>query len=283
MPQIIEPDGRQPCPAQQLPEGPVRKVVGLGDAARGGGEDEPLVLILLAHKQLPLGLRDAVPLERSHRPVADRDGAVLARLGRAENVLPPVATADCPLDADSGDPAWLFEPKYDGFRGMVYIRRKDCVIRSKRGNVFSRFRELGPAICGQLRAREVILDGEILALDDDGRPIFRHLLRSGAGRLAYAVFDLLWVNGRDLRGLSLTKRRARLGRVLPEDGPTVFKVLTVEECGIELFQAVQQLDFEGIIAKRKADPYGPKTAWYKIKNPAYTQAEGRGEMFERRA
>jgi bifunctional non-homologous end joining protein LigD len=121
------------------------------------------------------------------------------------------------------------------------------MIRSKRGNVFSRFRELGPTICAQLRAREVILDGEILALDDGGRPIFRHLLRSGVGRLAYAVFDLLWVNGRDLRPLSLIKRKARLDRVLPENGPTVFKVLSVAECGIELFQAVQQLDFEGIV------------------------------------
>jgi hypothetical protein len=46
---------------------------------------------------------------------------------------------------------------------------------------------------------------------------------------------------------------------------------------------VQQLDFEGMVAKRKADPYTPKTAWYKIKNPAYTQAEGRGDLFERRA
>ena len=71
--------------------------------------------------------------------------------------------------------------------------------------------------------------------------------------------------------------------MLPENGPTVFKVLSVEECGTELFQSVQQLDFEGIVAKRKADPYGLKTVWYKIKNPAYTQAEGRGDLFERRA
>jgi hypothetical protein len=53
---------------------------------------------------------------------------------------------------------WLFEPKYDGFRGTVYISRRNCVIRSKRGNVFNRFSELGPEICEQLRAREVILD-----------------------------------------------------------------------------------------------------------------------------
>ena len=71
--------------------------------------------------------------------------------------------------------------------------------------------------------------------------------------------------------------------MLPENGPTVFKVLTVEECGTELFQAVQQLDFEGIIAKRKGDPYTSETPWYKVKNPGYTQAEGRGDLFERRA
>jgi hypothetical protein len=65
-------------------------------------------------------------------------------------------------------------------------------------------------------------------------------------------------------------------------GPTVFKLLTVEEHGCELFQAVQRLDFEGIVAKRKVDSYTPKTVWYKIKNPAYSQSEGRGELFERR-
>ena len=55
-----------------------------------------------------------------------------------------------------------------------------------------------------------------------------------------------------------------------------------EEDGRELFQAACGLDLEGIVAKRKADPYGPKTAWYKVRDPTYTQAEGRRELFERR-
>lgn len=46
--------------------------------------------------------------------------------------------------------------------------------------------------------------------------------------------------------------------------------------GCDLFEAACRLDLEGIVAKRKADPYGPKTVWYKVKNPTYTQAEGRG-------
>jgi len=56
----------------------------------------------------------------------------------------------------------------------------------------------------------------------------------------------------------------------------------VEEHGRELFEAAQRLDLEGIVAKRKADAYSPQTAWYKVKNPAYTQAEGRGDLFDRK-
>jgi ATP-dependent DNA ligase len=56
-----------------------------------------------------------------------------------------------------------------------------------------------------------------------------------------------------------------------------------EEHGRDLFEAACRLDLEGIVAKRKVDPYGLKTSWYKVKNPMYTQAEGRGELFERRS
>jgi ATP-dependent DNA ligase len=60
-------------------------------------------------------------------------------------------------------------------------------------------------------------------------------------------------------------------------------VLAAEEHGRELFEAAQRLDLEGIVAKRRADPYSSQTVCYKVKNPAYTQAEGRGDLFERRA
>jgi hypothetical protein len=53
------------------------------------------------------------------------------------------------------------------------------------------------------------------------------------------------------------------------------------EHGRELYEAAQRLDLEGIVAKRKADPYSPQTIWYKVKNPAYTQAEGRGDLFHK--
>jgi hypothetical protein len=57
--------------------------------------------------------------------------------------------------------------------------------------------------------------------------------------------------------------------------------VSLDREGCKLFAMVQAHDLEGIVAKRKANPYGPRTRWWKIKNPAYSQAEGRGELFER--
>jgi ATP-dependent DNA ligase len=64
---------------------------------------------------------------------------------------------------------------------------------------------------------------------------------------------------------------------------TLSTALTIEEYGSELLEAVCQQDLEGIVAKRMADPYSERSTWYKIKNPIYTQAEGRGEFFEKRS
>jgi bifunctional non-homologous end joining protein LigD len=104
-------------------------------------------------------------------------------------------------------------------------------------------------------------------------------LLSSKGWLHHAAFDLLWLNGRDLRSLPLIKRKRKLEQLIPTNNATLSRVLAVEEHGRELFEAAQRLDLEGIVAKRRADPYSPQTVWYKVKNPAYTQAEGRGELF----
>jgi bifunctional non-homologous end joining protein LigD len=67
------------------------------------------------------------------------------------------------------DPAWLFEPKYDGYRGLLYVTRKGCWFRSKRGNILKRFQELCYWVREELPVKEVILDGEVVALDSEGR------------------------------------------------------------------------------------------------------------------
>jgi bifunctional non-homologous end joining protein LigD len=176
-------------------------------------------------------------------------------------------------------PDWLFEPKYDGFRGLFYVTRKGCHIRSKRGNHLKRFDELCHWVRDELPVREAILDGEVVALDSQGRQNFRDLL-AGRGNLHYAAFDALWVNGKDLRDLSLERCKRALGKLVWATSTVLSQVFTIAERGRDLFAAAERIDLEGIVAKRKGDPYGPETVWYKIKNRAYTQGEGRWELFQ---
>ena len=86
------------------------------------------------------------------------------------------------------------------------------------------------------------------------------------------------MNGRDLRGLPLTRRKRALIGLVPATTIVLSQVFSIEERGRDLFDAAQRLDLEGIVAKRKVDPYCAATTWYKIKNPDYTQSEIRGEL-----
>jgi ATP-dependent DNA ligase len=178
------------------------------------------------------------------------------------------------------DPEWMFEPKYDGVRGLVYNSPAGCEIRSRQDFLFARFGDLCERLAGILGSREAILDGEVVALNRQGKPVLRDLLR-GAGYVAFAAFDLLWVDGTDLRPLPLLERKRMLGELLREDTGPLYKVLTLEEDGRALFSAIRKMDLEGIVAKRKKEPYGAAT-WYKIRNPGYSQGEERGDLFRSR-
>jgi bifunctional non-homologous end joining protein LigD len=201
---------------------------------------------------------------------------------RLASRLPSIDPVRLTLRADPfDDDTWLFEPKYDGFRGVIYASREGCEIRSRRDIPLNRFRELWDRVAEVIGGRETILDGEIVSLNRLGRPVFQDLLR-GAGFIAFAAFDLLWLDGVDLRNLPLSARKDLLGELLPQDTGPLYKILTIEEHGRALFSAIRKMDLEGIVAKRKSDPYGPQTCWYKIKNAGYNQREGRADLFLRR-
>jgi bifunctional non-homologous end joining protein LigD len=175
---------------------------------------------------------------------------------------------------------WLFEPKYDGVRALLYVTGRDCCFRSPAGEVLELFQPLCWWVREELGAREAILDGEIVALDEHGRQDSR-ALRAGRGQPHFAAFDALWIDGRDLRRRPLRQRKRGLHRVIWATTAVVSQVFGVEERGRELFRAVERLDLEGLVAKRLDDPYAPGTVWYTVDNPAYTQLEGRRQLFER--
>jgi len=189
--------------------------------------------------------------------------------------IAPVLTKE-PVD----DPEWLFDFKYDGFGALCYLEQGRCRLISRNGNVMSRFAGLGEKIAALLAVDDAILDGEVIATDKTGRPQFYDLLRNT--RLpAYVAFDLMWLNGADLRGLPLAERRGRLQNILPKGSAIISEATSVTGRGHELFELMCANDLEGIVAKRLTDAYRPRTRWLKIKNPDYSQNEGRRELFDK--
>ncbi len=162
------------------------------------------------------------------------------------------------------DPGFVFELKYDGFRGLADTLRGRML--SKNGNPMKRFKGLLDIL-----PRGFVFDGEIVALDERGRPVFNDLL-FGRREATYIPFDILVVEGEDVRELPLKERKALLEKTEPFFGE-----------GRPLFRAVCRLDLEGIVAKKLDEPYKPgRTKWWKILDPDYSQKVDRAELFDRR-
>jgi bifunctional non-homologous end joining protein LigD len=140
-------------------------------------------------------------------------------------------------------------PKYYGFRGLLYLSGRECHFRSKHGNVLKQFEQLCYWVREELRATEVTLDGEVVSLDHEGRQDFRGLL-ARRGNLHYAAFDVLWLNGKDLRGIALTCRKRAVEQLIPATTTVLSRVFAVEGRGPDLFAAAERLDLEGIVAAR---------------------------------
>jgi bifunctional non-homologous end joining protein LigD len=178
------------------------------------------------------------------------------------------------------DPEWVFDVKYDGFRGICYLDQGCCRMISRNGNLMSRFARLGDRIAASLDVGDAILDGEVIAADETGRPQFYDLLRDMRAP-AYVAFDVIWLNGIDLRALPLTERRWHLQNILPKGSSIISEALSVMGRGHQLFELMCAHDLEGVVAKRLKDGYGSPVRWLKIKNPSYSQNEGRRELFDR--
>jgi bifunctional non-homologous end joining protein LigD len=195
--------------------------------------------------------------------------------------LPDVKPVNLTLRTEPFDGTdWMFEPQYEGVRGLLYGFTDGCEIRSPWGDHFEGYADLCERVRRVLGGREVIVDGEIVSLDPRGKPNLRELLK-GRGYLAFAAFDLLWLDGDDLRGLPLLERKRRLAGLLPSDTGPLYKVFTLEEHGRALYQAAKKMDLEGVVAKRKSDPYGSETLWYRVRNPAHVAPWGKSEKVER--
>ena len=207
----------------------------------------------------------------------------LVRLGAPKRPV-DVKTVKLMLAETADDPFtrkdWLFEPKLDGYRVLAARVKGEPRLLTRNGNdCATSFPEILRAVAA-LPFDRLILDGEVVALDDQGRPSFQRL--QGRARLSrpidirhaavntpvtYYGFDLLGFEDFDLRPLPLTARKAILRRVLPPVGALRY-LEHVDEQGEALYQEAVRLDLEGIVAKKANAPYkaGRSPLWIKVRS-----------------
>ena len=192
--------------------------------------------------------------------------------GARQGPLPRLVTPMLPSVAERpfSHPNWLFEPKLDGYRVIATVEDGQVRLSSRRGlDCSSEFPWLVDALRRQ-PYRDAIFDGEIVALDDQGRPSFQALQNRASEPkpfMLYYAFDLLYRAGYDLRGAALAERKELLGTsLLPTDRVRIVDTFAAD--GQTLYEAARSAGMEGIVGKRRDSRYesGKRTdAWMKIK------------------
>ena len=183
---------------------------------------------------------------------------------------------DRPFDGQE----WLYEVKWDGYRAVAFLENGSARLVSRNQNdLTAAYPELR-SIPDFVKARTAVLDGEIVALDEQGRPSFSLMQqRTGVGEgghrirrtrddipVMYYVFDLLYVDGYDLMQSQLEQRKELLASIL-SPGDLIHYSDHYIGNGKALFEAAAQRELEGIVAKRRSSPYVQKRSsdWLKIK------------------
>ncbi len=192
-------------------------------------------------------------------PAAARDAVPVIR-------TPMLATL---TGASFDDPDWLFEIKWDGYRAICTIDADGrLTLRSRNGlNLLTRFPDAAD-VAHAFASVPIVVDGELVSLDGSGRSDFGRLQQYAHARvpLTYAVFDVLYADGRDLRAHPLEERKALLERLIADDTMVMYSKHIIGE-GKRLFAEAKRRGLEGIVAKRRDSHYVERRSrdWLKIK------------------
>lgn len=207
------------------------------------------------------GRRESLLLRPSDMPGARRK----AMPSSLAPMLPSLA------EQPFSNPDWLFEPKLDGYRIIAIVRDRSVRLISRRGlDVTAQFPRLSEPLAKQPHA-DLVLDGEIVALNERGAPSFQHLQDRGRDpglELIYYVFDLLYLDGYDLQAVPLEQRKALLEtHVVSSDGVRLVDYVAGD--GKALYEAALENGLEGVIGKRRDSRYEVgrrSSAWLKVKS-----------------
>ena len=183
---------------------------------------------------------------------------------------------------------WLYEAKWDGYRTIAYLSGSEATLRTRRDQDYTdRFSIIAKELAKAVKTPDCVLDGEVCAIDEDGRTSFS-AMQQGGHPLVYYVFDLLELEGEPLVELPFTERRQRLEGILDKRNKTV-QLSEAFDDGEALEQAALEQGLEGVMAKRADSRYEPgrrSRNWLKVKPgkqrqefliAGYTKGKGRRE------
>jgi bifunctional non-homologous end joining protein LigD len=239
--------------------------------------------------------RKPPPVSFAASMVKDLPGAIRKPMPAA--IHPMLATAvEKPFDGEE----WLFEIKWDGYRAVAFVEDgKARLVSRNQNDLTAQYPELAE-LPKLVKAKTAILDGEVVVLDEQGRPSFslmqqRTGIRAGGRRTAahrdlpiqYYVFDLLYLDGYDLRRVALEQRKALLAQIVAPS--ELVRYSEHFPGGLTLFAAAKEKGLEGILAKKRASVYEERRTreWLKIKVTqtldcvigGYTDPEGSRQYF----
>lgn len=174
------------------------------------------------------------------------------------------------------DEDWIFEIKWDGYRAIAELDKKEVKLYSRNGLVFN---EKYPAVIHALKKLNInaVVDGEVTVLNEEGLPDFQKLQHYSSYNnypIVYNVFDILYHNGEDITGWPLTDRKELLKKLL-KTGDIIKFSDHIETYGTAFFKAIEERKMEGVMAKRANSLYypGKRTAdWLKIKHTVTEEA-----------
>lgn len=193
----------------------------------------------------------------------------------------PVASPKLRTVPPSG-PDWLHEIKFDGFRIQLHKSGDEVRLFSRNGKDFTdRFPSIRDAVA-TLPAGGAIIDGEIVAFDETGKP--DSLIRRRAFGVSVWCFDLLGLGGDDLRPLPLEQRKERLSALLSKFDGDQLKMSESFDNGEKLLEAAAHMNLEGIVSKKRSAPYlaGVNCGWVKVKTREWREANReRYKLFEK--
>jgi len=173
------------------------------------------------------------------------------------------------IDEPFNKKGWIFEVKWDGYRTIAEIKGGNVELYSRNHLSFNeKFAPIKNAL-GNFSG-DAILDGEVVAVDSSGKPVFQLLQdypESNQGEIIYYVFDILHYQGHNLRGLPLIERKEILNQLLPNQ-PNIRFSDHIEEKGQDFFKETSKMGLEGIVAKNSSSNYAlnqRSDSWLKIK------------------